>query len=312
MREDLLDCLVIGGGPAGLTAALYLARYHLSALVLDHGESRASWIPITHNYPGFPDGVSGKELLNRLRQQARKYGAVIRQDEVVGLARQNGCFDAECSSSTLLRSRTVLLATGVENVRPALSEEVHAQGLARGLLRYCPVCDGFEITDKRVAVLGTGERAFSEAMFLRSYTSSVTLISAQRDHEISADQQERLNLCSIALVPGPCLTIHLLGREIELTVPTGTATFDSLYPALGTKIRSSLARELGVNMSADGCILVDKQQRSSLPGLYAAGDVVYGLDQICGATGQAAMAATSIRNDLCHERQLLRASDAEI
>ncbi|MGF7159885.1 thioredoxin reductase (NADPH) [Rhodoligotrophos appendicifer] len=209
-----------------------------------------------------------------------------------------------------MTSRTVLMATGVENLRPTMSEEDHAQALSRGLVRYCPVCDGFEVTDKHIAVLGTGEGAVNEAMFLRSYTSSVTLVSADRDHEISSDQQERLKRCGIDLIPGPCLSIHLRGREIELTVPSGTAAFDSLYPALGTKIRSSLARDLGVNISADGCIVVDDGQRSSMPGLYAAGDVVYGLDQICCATGQSAMAATSIRNDLCYERQLLRASDA--
>src|SRR3990167_5021163 len=102
------DCIIIGAGPAGLTAAIYLARYHLSIRMFDSGESRAAWIPTSHNHAGFPDGINGKELLARMREQARKYGALREEKRVQHLARTGDCFTVGTDSGTY-RARTVLL-----------------------------------------------------------------------------------------------------------------------------------------------------------------------------------------------------------
>ena len=150
MEEPILDCLIIGGGPAGLTAAIYLARFHLDILVVDGGKSRASWIPCTRNLAGFPDGIGGKELLRRMRDQACKYGAKIETEFVTRLERDERL---DCSPLPGVRAaataRSVLLATGVTNRRPPMDEELHDDALARGLIRYCPICDGYEVTDKK-------------------------------------------------------------------------------------------------------------------------------------------------------------------
>src|SRR6266550_2068824 len=121
MDEPILDCLIVGGGPAGLTAAIYLARFHLDILVVDGGKSRASWIPCTRNVSGFPDGIEGTELLQRMRDQACKYGAKVESEFVSKLEPHEkiGLFTATWGSGCR-SARTVLLATGVANRRPPM------------------------------------------------------------------------------------------------------------------------------------------------------------------------------------------------
>jgi len=143
------DCIIIGAGPAGLTAAIYLARYHLSIRLFDSGDSRAALIPCTRNLAGFPDGIAGRDLLDRMQRQAREFGAVREEKRVEHLARVAEGFIVGTDTGTY-RTRTVLIATGVINLPPSgMDEALHDEALARGLLRYCPVCDGYEITDRR-------------------------------------------------------------------------------------------------------------------------------------------------------------------
>jgi thioredoxin reductase (NADPH) len=303
-RNELVDCLVIGGGPAGLTAAIYLTRFHLSTIVIDNGQSRAASIPMTHNHAGFPDGISGPDLLDQMRRQAKTYGADLRVGEILRLERTNEGLVAETENGRLA-ARAVLLATGVINRRPAMDDASHAEALSRGLLRYCPVCDGYEVTDKRIAVLGTGQRGCDEALFLRGFTADVTLVAPGVAHDFSLDQQCELHAAGVKLA-GTCAAIRLTGDSIELELPTGSSRFASLYPALGSEIRSHLARQVGASISEEGCLLVDAHQRTDVSGLYAAGDVVLGLDQISHAMGEGGVAATTIRNDLARIRPLRR------
>ena len=124
MDEPILDCLIVGGGPAGLTAAIYLARFHLDILVVDGGKSRASWIPCTRNHAGYPDGIAGTELLQRMRDQACKYGAKIENEFVTRLERdeKTACL-LRRGAQAAATARTVLLATGVSNRRPPMDED---------------------------------------------------------------------------------------------------------------------------------------------------------------------------------------------
>jgi thioredoxin reductase (NADPH) len=166
----MYDCLVIGGGPAGLTAAIYLARFHLTVIVLDHGQGRAASIPITHNHAGYPEGIAGHDLVRQMGLQAERYGAQFWVAEVTSLERNGDGFIAMADGASV-EARAVLLATGVINRRPPMPDDLHTEALENGLIRYCPICDGFEITDKNVGVVGSGERALNEALFLRSFTA---------------------------------------------------------------------------------------------------------------------------------------------
>lgn len=303
------DCLVIGGGPAGITAAIYLARFLLSVAVLDDGRSRAALIPLTRNHAGYPEGIAGSELLQRMRQQAKGFGALFLSERAVSLTRSGHRFRVETDKG-IIRVLKVLLATGVENRRPAMPDELHAEALRRGLLRYCPVCDGFEARDRRIAILGAGEHALREAQFMRSYSARVTLLHPEGPHRWTPGQRAELDRWSISAADGPVDGYGLEEKAILLDAASRRLRFDTLYPALGTIVRSELAHAAGARTSPDGGVLVDRQQMTSVEGLYAAGDVVLGLDQIGNAMGQAGVAATAMRNAICEARPLRRAASA--
>jgi len=313
MDDPILDCLIIGGGPAGLTAAIYLARFHLDILVVDGGKSRASWIPCTRNHAGFPDGINGEELLQRMRDQACKYGAKIESEFVTKLGRdeQTGMFTATWGSGEAT-ARMVLLATGVSNRRPPMDEELHDDALSRGLVRYCPICDGYEVTDKKVGVIGSDSHGVAEAVFLRSYTADVTLIAPDKALRLKPEDNQKLKEAGIDCVDGPAQAVAFAKDCITVDTAEGHYTFDSIYPALGSDTHTQLAEMVGAKLASDGCILCDDHQRTSVPGLYAAGDVVHGLDQIGHAMGEGGVAATSIRNDLCSKEPRWREPLQEI
>ena len=306
MDDKPLDCLVIGGGPAGLTAAIYLARFHLSILVVDGGKGRAAMIPCTRNHAGYPDGISGAELIGRMKEQAQKYGAKIIDGTVSRLEQgKDGLFEAEWGSG-VQRSRAVLLATGVANRRPPMDEALHDEALANGLIRYCPICDGYEVTDKKVGVLGSGHHGVAEALFLRGYTADVTLIAPDKALKVSEADRLALEKAGIETVDGPAEAVAIGKDSITVDTAEGHFTFDSIYPALGSDVRCQLATMVGARLGDDGCVGVDSHMRTSVDGVYAAGDLVIGLDQISSAMGQGGIAATTIRNDLAKEAPLLR------
>jgi thioredoxin reductase (NADPH) len=288
-----LDCLIIGGGPAGLTAATYLARFRRNALLIDDGGSRARLIPETHNYPGFL-GISGVKLLAHLRAQAEENGARLQAGRVEALRKADGAFVARVGGRDL-RARRVLLATGIVDESPALPGMKDA--IYRGALRFCPVCDGFEARDERIAVLGPLRTAAGKARFLRTYSRDVVLLPTEepeRDSEVAG----ALIKDGIEL-ERRVVDIDRSGDKITAVCADGERlTVDVLYPALGCDVRSELAVALGARCNDIGNIYADDKQRTSVDGLYAAGDVVTDLHQISVATGHAAVAATAIHNSL--------------
>jgi thioredoxin reductase (NADPH) len=291
----MYDCIVIGGGPAGLTAATYLGRFLRTTLVIDAGAGRAASIPRTHNLVGFPEGISGEDLLLRMRQHADRYGAELVSDIARSITQSETGFVVGISSRTV-EARTVLLAPGVANHRPKLAQAAHDKGVLRGLIRYCPICDAYEVRGKRVAVLGCSEHGASEALFVRRYGETVTLLTEESSQLSRADQAE-LSGSGIAVEPAAIRTLSVNDDDILVRLSDGQSlSFDTLYVALGSSGRSELARMAGAALSASGCIIVDDHQRTSISGLFAAGDVVEGLDQIAVAAGQAAKAATAIHN----------------
>lgn len=298
------DCIIIGAGPAGLTAAIYLARFHLDIRLFDSGSSRAALIPCTHNHAGYPDGISGKDLLGLMLEQAEKYGATREQAEVTGLRVLDDGFGVRVGEREFA-ARSVLLATGVVNHRPNMPDDLHDEALQRGLLRYCPICDGYEVTDKRVGVIGTGEHGMREALFIRGFTADLTMIAPEA-HELDTALTDQLDEAGIPRIDGPCGNWAIEGDQIAVDTAGGRLSFDSVYPALGSRIRSRLAVQAGARAAEDGCLEVDDHQRTSLPGLFAAGDVAKGLDQISHAMGEAGVAATTIRNMLNTQRPIRR------
>ncbi len=289
-----VDVLVVGAGPAGLTAATYLTRFHRSVLVADGGSPRASWIPLSHNMPGFPAGITGDAILNRMREQALEYGAVIEPGRVEALSSAEGVVRARLADREV-QARAVLLATGVVDHHPDLPGVERA--VERALVRICPICDGYEATDKTVAVIGHSDMGAREAAFLRTYTDRLTLIHVGPPGALT--ERAALAELGIDVVETPIETVRIENDRVTAFCWNGQdRAFDLVYSALGTSPNAELARALGARLAQDGRLEVDLHQRTSVPGLWAAGDVVRGLNQIAVATAEAAVAATDIHNAL--------------
>ena len=160
-------------------------------------------IPCTRNHAGYPEGIPGVDLLLLMRRQAERYGAVREAVEATAIERDGEGF-VVIANDKRHPARSVLLATGVVNHRPEMDRDTHDRALATGLLRYCPICDGYEVTDKRVGVIGTGDHGMREALFLRGYTKDVTLVAPGAAHELDPSCQARLDEAGIAHVDGPC------------------------------------------------------------------------------------------------------------
>jgi thioredoxin reductase (NADPH) len=288
MPENV-DCLIIGGGPAGLTAAIYLARYRRRVAVFDAGESRAALIPESHNYPGFPGGISGQHFLSSLASQAADYGVAIMASTVTALVRTSTGFRAVHDRGETA-APFVLLATGIVDKQPRMHELNSA--ISDGLVRYCPVCDAYEAIDKKIAVFGPDADAASKAQFLRDYSADVTWLRPGRDRA-SAKDLELMAGAGIRVVD--CVDeLKRTDAGIQAAAAGIVHTFDLVYPALGCDVRSQIASQLGAETNDVGCLKVDAYQRTTVDGLYAAGDVVSDLHQIAVATGHAAIAATHI------------------
>ncbi len=289
------DCLIVGGGPAGLTAALYLARFRRSCLVVDAGSSRASWIPRSRNYPGFPPGINGNDLLIRLREQASGYGARLEHGYVERIEPHADGFSAHYGEHICV-ARRIILATGIEDTLPDMPDIEKA--IDEGKVRLCAICDGYEVDGDNVAIYGDAKTAIAHAVFMRTFTDQVTVI-------VHGEQ----DACEQAIALAERYGIRLIGDRVESLHPCETGIelltcggerhhFDIIYPSLGARFRSELALLLGLDCDECGGINVDEHRETSLRGLYAIGDVTMGLKQISVAIGQAAQAATAVHNSL--------------
>ena len=279
--------MIIGAGPAGLTAAIYLQRFLHRIRVIDAGGGRALKISRSRNCPGFPEGIPGAQLVERLQQQLQRFGGAVTSGQVTELARQpDGLFELQLlNEDAHLLSRTVLLCTGVQDRLPALPGI--AELCAADRLRQCPICDGYEHRGQTIGVLGGSEHAAREADFLSDFGAEVVSLALEESDGVNTVKQ-----------------VDFDEQSVLVTMSDGsTQRCDVLYAALGVTPRVTLARQLEARLDAAGNIVVDAHCRSSVEGLYAAGDVVSALDQIAVAFGHGAIAATALHNDLRARRR---------
>lgn len=291
-----LDCIVIGAGPAGLTAAIYLARFRRNFLVLDSGESRAAWIPRSHNHPGFPSGVRGTTLLARMRRQAEAYGARFRSGRAQSLRKARDRFRLSTEADEITAAM-VILATGVQDNAPPIPGL--EEGVSRGLVRICPICDGYEVIGKSVGVIGRDDHGAREAIFLRTWSDEVTFLHVG-DAPLPPATIRELKTAGVEIIRSAIQAVRIERRRIvAFDLGAGESrSFDAVYSALGVTARVRLAEEAGAELDGSGRLVVGDHQETSVRGLYAAGDVVRGLNQISTACGEGAIAATDVHNRL--------------
>ena len=295
--DTTFECIVVGGGPAGLSAALYLARFRRRVLVLHDGQSRALRIPKTHNVPGFPDGVEGPVLVARMAEHAERYGARILEAEVVAARRDGDGFLLEAAGGRTFRAGALVLATGLYLNELPLPRDVHEAAIGDGVLRYCPVCDGYEHTGDRIAVIGCDASGAGEALFLRQYSDDIALVPMDMP-ELEEAQRRELQAAGIAIEERAVAALRPRADrfEVQLEGDHATLAYDVVYPALGTRQRTELAVMLGVGVDDAGAVPATAPLGTEVPGLYCAGDIVDGLDQISVAMGHGAVAATRAHN----------------
>jgi thioredoxin reductase (NADPH) len=293
--DNTYDCLVIGAGPAGLTAATYLARFRRNIVVLDAGQSRARWIPASHNCPGFPFGVAGNELLARYRTHAQKYGATIVETRITTLRKQDDDFIAS-DGEREWRARHAILATGVVDRVPDMANVEDA--IHGGVVRLCAVCDGYEARDEAIGVLAPAADALDHAEYLRTFSRRVAALVTDAPGGVDRALRERAERAGIAVYPAPA-RLSLSGNGCRADFANGDPLhLDTLYPVLGADAQSGLGRTLGARIDDGGELQVDKRMHTSVNGLYAIGDVVSGLNQISVAVGHAALAASTVHRRL--------------
>lgn len=302
----LVDCAIVGAGPAGLIAAVYLARYRRRIRVFDAGGSRASWIPTSHNLPGFPQGIAGADFLARLREQAARYGVQVEAATVDRLERSDGGFVLG-SGAAGLRATHVILATGAADIEPALPNLPDA--VRQGFIRHCPVCDGYEVIGQHVGVIGSGRKLALEADFLLHYSDRLSVFGLPPGPQLPGAERRQLEKRGVRIFDTPIADVAIDGgRIVALQLADGSVQqVDTVYSALGSVVRSDLARAIGAQALGSGDLQVDRRNMTtSVPGLFAIGDVVNGLSQISVGAGHAALAATAIHHRLRKRDRLQR------
>jgi thioredoxin reductase (NADPH) len=291
------ETIIVGGGPGGLVAAIYLQRFHRKVLIVDRGDSRARNIPRIQNLVGYSHGISGSALLKQLRQQALKFGTTIMTGEAV-IYRQRGEFMIQVDGQNFFAPH-VILATGIKDRQPP---NVNYSELCRkGALAYCPICDGYDHTDERIAVIIDSNEGFRKIETLYNFTRYLHVVLI-KDLAIPARHLEKIRKFKVRVHQGElqhliydskkkCLRIKLKNRK--------SFAVKSAYVAMGFKVASTAMQALkGLRKTKLGQLIVNDHQETSVKGLYAVGDCVKSLAQVSVATGHAAIAATHIHNQL--------------
>lgn len=304
MARESWDVIIVGAGAAGLTAAIYAVRYGLRVLVLE--EKVAGGVlneaTLVENYPGFPEPIKGANLASRIAQQAKRLGAVIREVEPVKTVRLEGDKKVVVTEAGEYECFALILATGGKKKRLNVPGERELEG--RGV-SYCAVCDGFFFKGKTVAVVGGGDTAVSEAIFLCDVASKVYLIHRRDKLRAEAAWQKALFSKPNAEVIWNTVVEAILGEErvtgLALkNVATGERSelaVDGVFIAIGEEPNNELAKRLGLELDERGYVVVDpRTMETSVPGVFAAGDITGMLKQLTVAVGQGAIAATSARD----------------
>jgi thioredoxin reductase (NADPH) len=286
------DAIVVGGGPAGLSAALYLARYLRSVVVLDSGEGRSSHQQVNHNYLGFPDGISALDLRANGRKQLSRYPhAQVVEAYVDDAERQDDGTFVVRAGEDRRSGRVVVLATGVVDHYPRFEGWQSYVGTS---LFWCITCDGYENRDRDVVVVGDDDAAAAEALQLRSLTSRVRVLTNRPGDRISDTFRTRLADAGVPVVHDEIASTEGAdGRLRELYLRSGERmALEAMFSLQGATPETDVARALGVALDDSGYVLVDTEQKTSVPGVYAAGDLTsLHSHQVAAAVHEGAQAA---------------------
>ncbi|MFH1577169.1 MAG: thioredoxin-disulfide reductase [Candidatus Margulisiibacteriota bacterium] len=299
--KEILDLIIIGGGPAGLTAALYATRARLKVLLIEKmilgGQATTTFF--IENYPGFPEGVSGMELSNRMQDQVKRLGLDITWGNTISVANKKTLREVQVDGK-VLTAKAVIIATGTEAAKLAVPGEDEFRG--RGV-SYCATCDGAFYKDKNIMVVGGGNSAIEEALFLTRYAKKISVV--HRRDQLRADKI----LAEKALAEPKMYffwhsVVEKIGgqKKVEEVTLNDLASgkkikvqIDGVFVYIGSKPNTDLVKDV-VKLDKYGFIITDKNMKTSATGIFAAGDVrATPLRQIVTAASDGAIAAESAR-----------------
>lgn len=298
--EALWDAVVVGGGPAGLAAATWLARYRRRTLVLDAGQGRNRGVEHSHGYLT-RDGAPPAELLAAARADLARYPCVELRDAAVAAVRgEEGAFVVECDGGASVGAQRVVLCTGVIDATPDVAGFAEHYGAD---VFHCPSCDGYEARGRDVVVLGWSEHVAGFALELLDWAATVTVVTDGRRFEGDDLRREALARHGVRLLEDVAVSyVGTRGALRAVRLQGGTEVPCSLsFFSIGHVPRAGLADDLGCERSAEGYVVVDEHGESTVPGVFAAGDLVPGLQLLQVATAKGATAgvgcALSLRRD---------------
>lgn len=299
--DQQYDVIIIGGGPAGLSAGLYTARANLNSLLIEKGTlgGQLSWVKRIDNYPGFPDGISGSELTNLMESQARRFGLKIENASVIDISIDSDVKIVKTDTRNF-KAKALIITTGISKKRQSIDGEEKFQGMG---VSYCATCDGPFFKGASVAIVGGGDEALEEAIFLTRYAREITIIhsqgklSAKEELQKQAREKDNVNFLLNSTIT------KIAGKEkVELAEVMDLNTGDAcqlpvggVFLYIGTRPAKDFLSQL-IELDERGYIITDDEMRTSVEGIFAAGDVRNKtVRQVATAVGDAVTAATSAR-----------------
>ena len=306
MDKEIRDVVMIGAGPSALAAAVYTTREDIDTVLYEKAVigGMAAITDLIDNYPGFAEGVGGLQLAEQLQKQAERFGAMIEFGEVSGI-RDEGSYKVVIVDSQEVKAKSVLIATGSDYVKLGIPGE--AENYASGV-HYCATCDGAFYRDKRLVVVGGGNSAVQEAIFLTRYASHIDLLvrsTIKASDILQKDLQKYIDNGKV--------TVHLDTTSEEIVTENGqvsgvrglkagqTELFkaDGVFVFIGLKPNTGFLEGTAIELDDQRLIVTDRHLQTSMPGVFASGDVRSGATmQIASAVGEGASAALSIREYL--------------
>lgn len=295
----ITDCIIIGGGIAGLQAAIQLGRYQHQVVVIDSNYGTSTLCKCYHNILGWPDGVSGGEIRQLGRHHAEKYGVLFIDDKVMTLTKDGTSFYIKTEKNVEWNAKAIFLATGLIDHLPNLENLNSCLGLS---IYVCPDCDGYEVTDKKTVVMGSGNTGAEMALILTYWTKEIIFVNHDGS-PVDASKLERLHTYNIQIINEPIDKIALdenkvfngiiLKNHNRITAERGFVAFSD------NKINNELAKQIGVSLLDNNHVLVNpRTKETNIPGVWAGGDLIAHSEQVTIAMGDGSQAAIWIHKTL--------------
>ena len=289
---------VVGGGPAGLAAAVAVGRMNRRAIVFEAGTPRTAHAPCYHNVLGLPEGISGERLLALGHQQAERWGAAFRESAVADGHVTNGRsrFRLTLADETTVSAAGIVLATGVKDRQPTCGP---LYGETDRGIHYCVICDGREATGEPTAVVGRSPHAVGMIEALRDFTSDLHLLLDAEDVALDGDSIACLGSWGVRVIPGLLEAADFSDGVVHFRTSRGqTLEFAHVFLALGVVPRTRVAENLGCRLDAEGYVWTDEAGATSVPFVFAAGDCLGGLKQVTQAMAEGERAAIGLSKAL--------------